>query len=93
MFLLSRHHRHIDQHVFKEDSVPRGGIVDQHVRDRADELAVLDDGRARHECGQERTTKFVSFFIVSTAIFISSSVGKRFGSVSGMFNASYFELA
>jgi len=40
------------QHIFNENSVPRGGIVDQHVRDRSDELAVLNDGRAAHECGQ-----------------------------------------
>ena len=45
-FLSVYHHRHIDQHVFKEDAVPRGGIVDENVGDRADELSVLDDGRA-----------------------------------------------
>ena len=32
------------QHIFDEDAVARGGIVNEHVGDRADELAVLDDG-------------------------------------------------
>ena len=45
---LPRQHGHIDQHVFGKDSVSRGGIVDKNVRYRADELAVLDDRRARH---------------------------------------------
>ena len=88
-----RRHGHIGEHIFHEDPIAARGIVDQDVRHRADDLAVLDNRRAAHKCGQERTTKFVSFFIVSTAIFISSSVGKRFGSVSGMFNALYFEPA
>ena len=34
------------EHIFNENAVPRGGIVDQHVSHRADELAVLNDGRA-----------------------------------------------
>ena len=34
--------------------------------DRADELAVLDDGRARHECGQVGTTHFYNFLTVLT---------------------------
>ena len=37
---------------------PAGGVVDQHVGDGANELAVPDDGRARHECGQVGTTVF-----------------------------------
>jgi hypothetical protein len=32
----------------------------------ADELTVLDDGRAAHECGQEVTTHFYNFLTVST---------------------------
>ena len=40
------------QHIFNENSVPRGGIVDQNVGYSTDELAVLNDGAARHECGQ-----------------------------------------
>ena len=36
------------KHIFDEDTVPRGGIVDQNMRDRPHELAVLDDRGARH---------------------------------------------
>ena len=49
---LPRHHRHVDQHVFEEDPISRGGIVDQHVGDGTDDLAVLDDGASAQECGQ-----------------------------------------
>ena len=41
-----------------ENAVARGRVVDQDVGDCSNELAVLDDGGARHECGQEGTTKF-----------------------------------
>ena len=37
------------QHVFNEDAVAAGGVVYQHMGHRADEFAVLDDGRAGHE--------------------------------------------
>ena len=47
------------QHIFDEDAVAACGIIDQHVRDSTYELAVLDNGAAAHECGQERTTKFM----------------------------------
>ena len=46
------------QHILNENSVPRCRIVYHNVRDRADELAVLDNGAAAHECGQEGTTVF-----------------------------------
>ena len=49
---LSCRDRHADQHVFHKDPVAHGGIVDQHVRYRADKLAVLDDGAAAQVCGQ-----------------------------------------
>ena len=49
---LSRHHWHIHQHIFEEYAVARGGIVDQHVGDRADELAVLDNRASAQEFGQ-----------------------------------------
>jgi len=42
----------IGKHIFDKDPVPRGRVADQHVRDRPHELAVLNDGRAAHECGQ-----------------------------------------
>ena len=48
MFLLSRHHRHVHQHILQKDPVPRGGIVDENVGDRAHDLAVLNDGASAH---------------------------------------------
>ena len=39
---------HARQHIINEDSISRGGIVDQNMGDGADELAVLDDGAAAH---------------------------------------------
>ena len=94
-FVTSDNEACISESIICESNfvLPKGGIVDQHVCHRSHQLTVLNDWRAAQVCDQERTTKFVSFFIVSTAIFISSSVGKRFGSVSGMFNALYFEPA
>ena len=50
------------KHILNENSVTRGGIIYENVRDSAHELAVLDDGRARHECGQEGTTVFYGLF-------------------------------
>ena len=44
------------QHIFGEDIVVGGGVVDQHVGHRADELAVLDNRRAGHECLSLGTT-------------------------------------
>ena len=49
---------HLPQHILNEYTIPRGGIVDEDVGDSSHELAVLYDGRATHECGQEGTTKF-----------------------------------
>ena len=46
------------QHIFYEYSVSLGGVCDHNVCDRADELAVLDNRAAGHECGQEGTTVF-----------------------------------
>ena len=41
-------HRHLRgaQHIFNENSVPRGGIVNENVGDGTDQLAVLNDGAA-----------------------------------------------
>ena len=55
------------EHIFNENSVPRGGIVDQHVGDRPDELAVLNDGRAAQECVQVGTTVFYKNFTETSA--------------------------
>jgi len=49
---------HLIEHIFDEDAISHGGVADEDVGDGADELSVLDDGAAAHECGQERTTKF-----------------------------------
>ena len=54
---------HGGEHIFDENSVSRGGIVDEDVRHRADELAVLNDGRAAQVCGQVGTTVFYKIFI------------------------------
>ena len=43
--LLHRHLRRVE-HIFNENAVSRGGIVDEDVRHRSDQLAVLDDGAA-----------------------------------------------
>ena len=61
------------QHILDEDAVACGGIVDENVGDGADKLAVLDDGRARHECVQVGTTHFYKLLIVST-LFIKKNV-------------------
>ena len=55
---LCHGHLRCIQHIFDEDSVAGCGIVDEHMRYRSHELAVLDDRAAAHECGQEGTTKF-----------------------------------
>ena len=66
-FLILRRllHRHLCrvQHIFDKDAVAAGGVVDHNVSHRADKLAVLNDGRARHECGQVGTTVFYKKFI------------------------------
>ena len=51
------------QHIFNENSVSGCRIVDEDVGDRADELAVLDDGATRHECVQVGTTLFINSFV------------------------------
>ena len=76
-----------------EDPLPRGGIVSRHVRYRAHRLAVLDDRRAPHKCGQVGTTKFVIFLIVLFALSISPSVGILLGRVLAIPSASYFDPA
>ena len=43
---------HLTEHILNKYPIPRGGIIDQHVRHRTDNLAVLNDRAARQECGQ-----------------------------------------
>ena len=66
VLFLPQRLRDVRQHIFDKDPVPRGGIVDQHVRDRADKAPVLQDRTARHECVQVGTTHFYNFLTVST---------------------------
>ena len=40
------------EHVFDENAVSDGGVIDEHVGDGTNELAVLYNGAAAHECGQ-----------------------------------------
>ena len=84
---------HLVEHIFDEDAIPRGGVVDQNVSNSSNELAVLNDGRAAQVCGQVRTTNFVIFFIKFLAASSSSSLGNRLGKVFFMLRASYFEPA
>ena len=51
------------EHIFDENSVALGGVVDHYVGDGADQLPVLNDRGARHECGQGGTTVFYKIFI------------------------------
>ena len=46
------------EHILYEYTVAIRGVGYHHVSDSPHELAVLDAGITRHECGQERTTKF-----------------------------------
>jgi len=50
------------QHIFNQYPIPLGGVVDKNVGHSADELAVLDDGRAARECVQVGTTVFSKKF-------------------------------
>ena len=43
---------HLREHILNKDAVAAGGVRDHHVGDRANELAILDDGGAAQVCGQ-----------------------------------------
>ena len=43
LFLSGCQRSHLIEHIFHEDAVAGGWVVDQHVSDGTDELAVLDD--------------------------------------------------
>ena len=51
-FVLRCQIAHLIQHILNENTVAHGRIVYEDVRHRADELTVLNDGAAAHECGQ-----------------------------------------
>lgn len=61
-YLCLRHLRRV-QHILNEDPVPYRRIIDHNVGHRADQLAVLYDGTAAHECGKVGTTVFNEKFI------------------------------
>ena len=54
---------HIGEHILNENAIPRGGVVDHHVGDRADELAVPDQGAAAQMCVQSRTSFMKKHFL------------------------------
>ena len=54
------------EHILDENAVAYRGVVYHNVGDRADELAVLNDGRTAHECVQVGTTHFYNFLTVLT---------------------------
>ena len=53
-------------HILNEYPVPRRRVVDENVGHRSDQLAVLNDGGARHECGQVGTTVFYGLFTIAS---------------------------
>ena len=57
MFFLCR----CVQHVFDENAIAGGGVVHKNMGDRANELAVLDDGAAGHECVNIGSTLFTFY--------------------------------
>ena len=64
---LPRCLRHVLRHILNKDPISRGGVIDENMRHRSDNLAVLNDRAAAHECGQVGTTKFIkkSFLVAS----------------------------
>ncbi len=56
------------QHIFNKNSVARRRVVDKHVCDRSDKLAVLNYRRAAHERVNIRTTHFNRMFTTTFLI-------------------------
>ena len=54
-------------HILNENPVSRRRVVDEDVRHRADELAVLYQRAAAHECVQVGTTVFFKNFTETSA--------------------------
>lgn len=52
------------EHIFDENAVAAGGVADEDVGDGADDLSVLNDRGAAHECGQAGTTLFCKLLTV-----------------------------
>ena len=51
------------QHIFNEDAVTRGGVVDEDMGHGTDEFAVLNDRTAAHLCVKDRTKIFTNLFV------------------------------
>ncbi len=67
-FSLPRNLFHLPQHILNKYSVADRRIIYHNVRDLTDKLAVLNDGRTAHECGQEGTTHFYKLLTISTLL-------------------------
>ena len=65
-FVLPREVAYLIQHILNKYAVALGGVVYRDVSHRSNELSVLDNWRAAHECGQEGTTHFYNYLTVST---------------------------
>ena len=52
VFFLPRQISHPIEHIFHKDAVSDGRVIDENVGDSSDQLAVLQNGRARQVCGQ-----------------------------------------
>ena len=52
------------QHFFNKNGIPAGGIVNKDMGHRTDELAVLQDGGAAHQCVNIGPTRY-RFLILS----------------------------
>ena len=51
------------QHIFDEDAISDGGVVDKDVGDGAHQFTVLNDRRAGHLCVKDRTKIFTNLFV------------------------------
>ena len=78
------------QHIFREDGVAFGGVVDKHVGDGTGEFSVLNNRRAAHECVNigptnphaktlENRRKGNSLAAVLTHLFRHAAGGKKAG--------------
>ena len=56
------------EHILNENSIPRSGVVNEHMGNGTYKLAVLNDRAARHECGQVGTTVFNKKFIFALVL-------------------------
>ena len=72
------------QHIFDEDAVARGGVVDHNVRYRADELTVLNDRASAHSL--DDSSGFIDQALVLNLY------GEAFACVGASIDTRYFYL-